>query len=78
MAVRSGISFANSQWTNEQHVVNRCLKLWESGFPNECSFNALKGNDQQPRTGRALTLKSFLLHLQMGTNGLVKKERWLN
>jgi hypothetical protein len=32
----------------------------ESGFPNECSFNVLKGNDWQPRTRRALTLKSFL------------------
>lgn len=36
----------------------------ELGFPNECSFNALKGSDQQPRTGGALTLKSSLYFLK--------------
>lgn len=39
----------------------------ESGFQNECTFNALKGNDGQPRTGSAFALRSFLYILKWAT-----------
>lgn len=75
MVARSGISFANSHWTSDGTPLMDVLSFGkESGFPNECSFNALKRNDQQPRTGRAFTLNSFLYILKWASMVLLKRK----